>query len=123
MINMKKISAIAGAEMRLTRRLVRYWIFLGFSYLIALAAYSFYSYWHSPYSSYSATIGLYSPHFLISYVDAYYLLVYMIGTVFLAFDVRARDMRERMGEVLDSRLYSNLELEISVNDDLILGPA
>lgn len=112
MINIKKITAIARAEMRLTRRLVRYWVFLAFSYFAALAAYAFYSYWHGPYSSYSATIGLCSPHFLISYVGAYYLLVYVIGTVFLAFDVRARDMREQMDEVLDSRPYSNLELVI-----------
>jgi hypothetical protein len=40
----------------------------------------------------------------------YYLGIYCIGIIFLAFDVRARDKRERMYEVLDSRPYTNMEL-------------
>ena len=110
MINIRQVTAIAGAEMRLTRRLLRYWIFLGFSYFIAIVAYLWYAYWHGLYSSYSATIGLCSPHFLVSYIGVYYLLIYVLGVVFLAYDIRARDIRERMDEVLDSRPYTNLEL-------------
>lgn len=110
MIKIKRVKAIANAEMRITRRLLRYWIFLGFSYFIALIAYAWYSYWHSLYSSYSATVALCSPRFLVSYIGVYYLLIYVLGVVFLAYDVRARDKRERMDEVLDSRPYTNLEL-------------
>ena len=110
MINIKRITALAVAEMRLTRRLLRYWIFLGLSYLIAIVVYFWYLYWHGLYSSYSATIGLCSPRFLVSYIGAYYLLIYVLGTVFLAYDIRARDTRERMVEALDSRPYTNLEL-------------
>ena len=112
MPHMKQIMAIAGAEMRLTRRLLRYWVFVILSSLIAIVAHLWYSYWHGLYSSYSATIGLCSPHFLVSYVGTYYLAIYVIGVVFLAFDLRARDIRERMDEVLDSRPYTNLDLVI-----------
>jgi hypothetical protein len=39
MIRMEKVMAIARAETRVTRRLVRYWIFLSISFLIALIYY------------------------------------------------------------------------------------
>ena len=46
----------------------------------------------------------------MSIVGLAYILIFLVGTIFLAFDVRARDIRERMIEVLDSKPYSNLEL-------------
>jgi len=107
---MEKIRAIAGSEARLTRRLARYWVFLSLSYLAALVMYLQYSALHGLYSSYSATAGSMPPRFLIGVVGSFYLLVYAVGAVFLAFDVRARDLRERVSEVMDSRPYTNLEL-------------
>jgi ABC-type transport system involved in multi-copper enzyme maturation permease subunit len=112
MIRMKQVMAIARAERRIIRRLTRYWLFWGLSYLIALVACFWYSYWHGLCSSYSATIGLCSPYFLVSCIGVYYLLIYVLGAVFLAFDIRAGDIGERMDEVLDSRSYTNLELVI-----------
>ena len=41
-----------------------------------------------------------------------YLVIFIIGSIFLGFDVRARDQRERVAEVLDSRPYTNLELMV-----------
>jgi len=108
----RQVMAFARAEARLTRRLARYWIFLGLSYLIALAVYFQYSFLHGSFSSYSASVGPVSPRFLLGGIGMYYLVIYVVGTVFLAFDVRARDMRERMYEVLDSRPYTNLELVV-----------
>jgi len=110
MLNMKQVWSIACAETRITRRLVRYWIFLSFSYLIVFVAFLYYSFLHGSYSTYSASAGLVCPKFMVSYIGMYYLLIYSVGVVFLAFDVRSRDRRERMMEVLDSRPYTNLEL-------------
>lgn len=110
MIRMKQILTVANAEMRLTRRLVRYWVFLAISYLIGLVAYFYYSVIHGLFSSYSATVATIGPRFLIGAFGIYLFLVFMVGIVFLGFDIRARDRRERMTEVLDSRPYSNLEL-------------
>lgn len=110
MIGMKQVMAIAGAEMRLTRRLVRYWVFLISSFLIALIYFFYLSTLHGLFSSYAAIVGIVCPRFLISASGLFYLAIYSAGAVFLAFDVRARDQRERMNEVLDSRPYTNLEL-------------
>lgn len=110
MINMKPVLSVASAETRVIRRLVRYWIFLAFAYLLVIIAFLYYSAIHGLYSTHSATVGLISPRFLVSIMGLYYLMIYAIGVVFLAFDVRARDQRERVAEVMDSRPYTNLEL-------------
>ena len=65
---------------------------------------------HAVGSSFSASIGFVGPRYLIHPVGMFYLLIFIVGIIFLAFDVRARDERERMLEVLDSRPYSNFEL-------------
>ena len=51
-----------------------------------------------------------APRFLMSQVGMFLLLVFLFGVIFLAFDIRARDRRERMLEVLDSRPLCNVEL-------------
>jgi ABC-type transport system involved in multi-copper enzyme maturation permease subunit len=112
MIRMKQVMAIARAETRITRRLARYWIFLSLAFLIALILYSYYSAIHGFLSSYSATVALVGPRYLITAIGGIYSLVFIVGAIFLAFDIRARDMRERMNEVLDSRPYTNLELVV-----------
>jgi ABC-type transport system involved in multi-copper enzyme maturation permease subunit len=113
MMNIKSVLSIARAERLVIRRLARYWLFLSFSFLFVFIAFIYYSALHGLFSSHSATVGLLSPRFLVSSIaGVLYLVIYSIGVIFLAFDVRARDLRERMHEVLDSRPYSNLELVI-----------
>ncbi len=107
---MKQVMAIARAETRITRRLVRYWVFLSLAFLAALGYCALVSYFHGRFSSFSGTMGAISPRYLLSIVGLAYIFIFVVGTIFLAFDVRARDIRERMLEVLDSRPYSNLEL-------------
>lgn len=110
MISFKNIMAIAGAERRINRRLVRYWFFVGLAYLISFILFAQLTAVHGLYSSYSGTVGAISPRFLLNVVGLIYSIVFLVGTIFLAFDVRARDRRERMVEVLDSRPFTNLEL-------------
>jgi ABC-type transport system involved in multi-copper enzyme maturation permease subunit len=110
MICLKQVMTIARAEMLLTRRLARYWIFLSLAFLTALIIYFYYSAIHGLLSTYSATVALIGPRYLISAIGGIYSIIFIVGAIFLAFDIRARDMRERMIEVLDSRPYTNLEL-------------
>lgn len=103
------ILAIARAEMRSTRRLVRYWVFALLSVLIASGVYFQLAVMHGMFSRYSATVGALGPRYLITSTGFYLLTMFLVGLIFLAFDVRARDERERMAEVLDSRPVSNTE--------------
>ena len=109
-IRVKRIMAISRAESRTTRRLTRYWIFLSLAYLITFIPYARQSYIHGIFSSYSGILGALAPSFLMSQIGLYYSVTFLVGTIFLAFDLRERDKRERVVEVLDSRPYSNLEL-------------
>ena len=98
------------AEVRLTRRLVRYWVFCTLAMFTGLAIYLYYCLLHAFFSSYSATAASIGPRFLIGAMGLYFLGVFLVGLVFLAYDVRARDVRERMVEVLDARPVSTPEL-------------
>lgn len=97
-------------ELRHTRRLLRYWVFLAIAYLIGLGSYFYYGTLHALFSSLSASVGLVGPRYLVAVIGLYYLVVFTLGIVFLAFDVRARDVREGIVEVLDARPITNFEL-------------
>ncbi|MBD3868640.1 MAG: ABC-2 transporter permease, partial [Acidobacteria bacterium] len=110
MIRLKMMMGIARAESRLTRRLVRYWVFMILAALVGAFFYAQYSLLHYQFSSASATVGTLNPRFLISDIGFRYLFVFLVGIIFLGMDVRARDVRERMDGVLDALPCSNLEL-------------
>ncbi len=110
MIRLKMMMGVARAEARLTRRLVRYWVFMLLASLIGLVGYAYYSFLHYQFSSLSGTIGSISPRYLVGAIGFYYLFIFLVGLLFLGMDVRGRDIRERMVEVLDALPCSNLEL-------------
>lgn len=97
-------------ERRHTRRLVRYWVFLAIAYLLGIGFYFYYGTLHTLFSSFSASVGLVGSRYLMGAIALYYLTGFVLGIVFLGFDVRARDIRESIVEVLDSRPLTNLEL-------------
>ena len=54
--------------------------------------------------------GAYAPRFVLSAMGNYWLLLFLLAVVFLAFDARQQDERARIAEVLDVRPISNLTL-------------
>lgn len=110
MISPAAVWTLARAEMRTIRRLFRFWFFSGAALLLGVVMYVYYWVFHGLLSSYSASIGALSPKYLISQTASWQTAVLAIGVVFLAFDLRARDRRDRVIEVLDSRPYTNAEL-------------
>ena len=102
--------AVAVAEMRSARRLVRTWLFAVLCVLLSLLAYVYYSGIHGMVSGLSASVGLVNPRFILSSMGTLLLWVMVVAVVFLAFDVRARDARERIADVLDARPLGNLTL-------------
>ena len=110
MIDLGATWTIARAEMRQTRRLARFWIFAALSWLLMLAAYAYYGLMHYFLSNLSQTIAWTNPRFFVSGVGFWVSFALIAGAVFLGFEVRARDTRERIAEVLDARPVSNLEL-------------
>ena len=109
-MNWNNIWAVARMERRHTRRLARYWVFLSIAYLFGIGGYLYYSTLHALFSSLSASVGMIGPRYLMGAIALYYLTGFVLGVVFLGFDVRARDIREGIVEVLDARPLTNFEL-------------
>ena len=110
MLDFAKIRAVAQTERRNTRRLVRYWVFLTIAYIFGLGAYLYYSVLHAYLSAFSASVGMVGPRYLMGAIGLYYLTGFVLGIVFLGFDVRSRDVRDGIVEVLDARPLTNVEL-------------
>tara|TARA_Y100000310_G_scaffold327428_1_gene393778 strand:- start:1691 stop:2572 length:882 start_codon:yes stop_codon:yes gene_type:complete len=101
------IGVVARAEIRTNRRLIHYWVYAVLAVVVGVATYGQFSFLHGTYSGMSATIGMVGPRYLISQTGFNLLVVFLAGITFLAFDVRARDARDRMSELLESRPPSN----------------
>ena len=100
--------AVAVAELRSVSRLARTWVFVGLGFCVMGTAYGYYSYLHSSVSFGFLSAGELLPRFAAAYFKSYVLWFFMAAIVFLAFDLRSRDERDRVSEVLDSRAVSNI---------------
>lgn len=103
--------AVALAEMRSARRLARYWVFAGLAFVLGFGLYLYYGMLHAIGSGLTVTAGMIlSPKVLFVVVGTTTLLAMQVCLIFLAFDVRERDRRERIDEVLGTRPVSNVEV-------------
>ena len=100
--------AIVAAEARSARRLGGTWVFVVLGLSVMGTGYGYYSYLHSAVSFGFLSAGDILPRFATAYFKSYVLWFFMVAIVFLAFDLRGRDKRERISEALDSRAVSNI---------------
>ena len=109
-MNLSNLWAVVSAELRSGRRLIRTWVFVA----IALVTVGFIWLWHTlahTFVSYvSPSGGLEGPHYIVSNLGSTIVLLFSVGIIFLAFDVRSRDLRDRIQEAIDTRPISNFEL-------------
>ena len=101
---------VAWAEMRSARRLARTWLFIVLSLGGGLLAFFGLTVMQVLGSTLSPSFAAFGPRFLVASVGVFVLWLFMVALLFLAFDVRARDRRDRMVDVLDSRPVGNLAL-------------
>ena len=109
-MNLTSIWSVASAEMRMNRRLVRTWIFIVFTLVMCTGVLinSFFSY--SMTSSVSSSTLLNSPLMIPYQLYPTVIGFFAIWVIFLAFDVRSRDKRDRLDEVVGVLPISNFEL-------------
>lgn len=110
MWQLQELMAVAGAEMRSARRLVRTWLFLFVALFLGAAMFMYYTVMHAITSGQSPSLGFLHPRFILASFGFLILIVLVVALAFLAFDVRSRDVREHMAEVLDARPCSNFML-------------
>ena len=109
--------ALAIAEIRTTLRLVRTWILVIAAVSLMVYLYVLELNDHETYSSMSSSAASANARFVIGVstigtrtLSEYLLLLFQIGIVALAFDIRSRDIRDRIVDVIDSKPITNLEL-------------
>ncbi len=110
-MNIRTLASVAVSEARTCTRLVRTWMFIGLAGIIGFATYTIFCLGHFLGSTESTVAtGATAPRFLTVFLGGQLIGLFVIGLVFLAFDVRSRDVRERISDVLDTQPVSNLEL-------------
>ena len=102
--------SVATAEMRSTRRLARTWVFIVVAIVLCGGQWLNLSWVHAVSSYISPGAGLLGPRYLIVGFSSIAMLMFSIGIIFLAFDIRSRDIKDRIGEAIDSRPLSNFSL-------------
>jgi len=110
MMRLGMIWGLARAEARLTRRLVRYWLFVIIGLLVAAFQFTQFMFIYKFFSSGSGSAATVNPRYFLANAAGAFVIIFYLGLIFLAFEVRARDVRERIVEVLDARPISNIEL-------------
>ena len=103
------VLAVARAETRTTLRLIHYWLFALLSVGLGCVVYMELALTHGNLSGFASGMGTFSPQFYVGLFGVYFYLWLFVCLIFLAFEIRARDERDRIVEVLDSRPYSNAE--------------
>ena len=101
---------LASAEMRTCLRLARTWVFVIIGLLVCVAQWFILTFMHADNSTVLPSAGIYGPRYLTSSIGGLVVIMGTLGMLFLAFDIRTRDIRSRMGEVIDCRPFSNIEL-------------
>jgi ABC-type transport system involved in multi-copper enzyme maturation permease subunit len=110
-IDWRALLAVTSAELRRTRRLVRYWVFVLLALVVPTASFLYHGLLaHRFGSTIASSFAMINPRFFTSNYGLTFLLVYLLGVIFLGFDVRSRDVRAGVAEVLDARPIGNLEL-------------
>jgi len=102
--------AVALAEVRSARRLARTWLFAALVVVAGLLMYFQYTFLHAMFSGTSSVVGVVNPRFILAGLGVFAVWALVVVVVFLAFDVRARDARERVADTLDTRPIGNLTL-------------
>ena len=111
LINFQNILAAMWAELRSVRRLARTWVMVVISFITVSGFLAQQLFLHTLTSGASSIQGLtFSPELLTINIGSAIPAIFSIGMVFLIFDVRGRDLRDRIAEVLDSRAITNFEL-------------
>ena len=111
MLNTHTVWTLAVTEMRSCRRLARTWLFIVVAVLFCVGWYlgmTFESLSPTPPNGWINDSM--NPRYTISTMMNAFVVIFSFGIIFLTFDIRARDVQNRMHDVVDSLPATNLEI-------------
>lgn len=82
------------------------------AFLTATIMYAFFCLQHMFVSTIGPSPNVQIPRFIVGESAAQFVALFAIGIIFLAFDIRARDVRDRISGIIDAKPVSNLELVV-----------
>ncbi len=106
-LNLPRLPALFFAELRSCRRSTRTWVFIAIACVVTLVQWGLLTDHYDFKALESPVYGLIGPRFTIAEMGGTMLLWFSIGVIFLTFDMRFRDTRDRMSEVLDAQPLSD----------------
>lgn len=109
-LKLQSLWVVAMAEMRSCRRLIRTWVAAALATFFCIAQWISLNQHYANSSDDAPIVGLFGPRYLLSQMAQPIVICFAVGIVFLAFDIRARDIRDRIVEALEARPISNLHL-------------
>ena len=112
-IHAMNIWHLAVTEMRSCTRMARTWLLVVLGsgiFLNMTGGWSSQAGLYSYASLNSPAVGVFAPRYMIAYLAQLIVVWLALCMFFFAFDIRSRDVRDRVFEVLDSRPVTNLEL-------------
>ena len=94
------ILAIARAEIRSIRRLVRYWMFSILSVAITFLIYLYHAGIHGLVSRFSATVGAGAPRYLMAFMGIFLMAIFLLGLIFspVSLEGKSNDWTSRNSE-------------------------
>ena len=109
-MNLQTLWAVALCEMRSCSCLARTWVVTVFAFLTATGGYIAVCANHMLASTLGPSAQI--PRFVVGETATQFVGVFTLGIIFLAFDLRARDVRDRISGIIDAKPVSNLELVV-----------
>ena len=114
---------VAAAEFRTIRRETRTWVMASVCVAATLLLYGFFSTVHARLSGFLAFVGTTQPRFHFAETGIWLLLLLLVGITLSTIDVRHRDIRDRIADVLDSRPLANAALLVGRVASLVVAYA
>lgn len=109
-MNLQTLCAVALCEMRSCSRLARTWVVCIVAFLFAAGGYISVCGNHMVASTAGPLAQI--PRFIVGENASQFIWIFVLGIIFLAFDIRARDVRDRISGIIDAKPVSNLELVV-----------
>ncbi len=109
-MNLQTLWSVALCEMRSCSRLARTWVVCVVAFLFAAGGYIGVCGNHMVASTAGPLAQI--PRFIVGESASQFIGIFVLGIIFLAFDIRARDVRDRISGIIDAKPVSNLELVV-----------
>lgn len=110
-MNIQTIWVLASAEMRSCRRLARTWVFITVAVLVCVLWYiGSLDMTSSPIPPIGWSHDQMNPRYTVATMMNIFGAIFCFGIIFLTFDIQARDVQNRIRDVVDSLPPTNIEI-------------